>query len=154
MTVHRDVSQRVEYLICACREITARTLAEDDLHTLVDTIPHFVWIMRPDRSSEYGNQRWCDYTAMTFEQYQGDGWLQAIHPDDHQHTLTLWRHALATGEPFEIEYRVKDGHTGTYRWFLARAMPVRDEAGQIVKWFGTCTDIEEQKRVEEALRQS
>src|SRR6202023_534567 len=81
-------------------------------------------------------------------------WLQAIHPDDYQPTLTLWRHALATGEPFESEYRVKDGQTGEYRWFLARAMPVRDETGQIVKWFGTSTDIDEQKRTEEALRQS
>src|SRR5207253_2013130 len=63
-------------------------------------------------------------------------------------------HLLETSEPYEIEYRLKEGQTGAYRWFLARAMPVRDETGQIVKWFGTCTDIDEQKRTEEALRQS
>ncbi|GHO45734.1 hypothetical protein KSX_38970 [Ktedonospora formicarum] len=110
--------------------------------------------MRPDGMSEYGNQRWCDYTGMTLEQYQGDGWLQAIHPDDRQHTLMLWRDALASEKPFEFEYRVKNGRLGTYRWFLARALPVRDEIGQILKWVGTCTDIEDQKQAEEALRQS
>src|SRR5258707_12261699 len=68
--------------------------------------------------------------------------------------MTVWNHALATGEPYEIEYRLKDGQTGEYRWFLTRGVPVRDETGQIVRWFGTGTDIEEQKRVEEALRQS
>ncbi|HEX4713710.1 MAG TPA: PAS domain-containing sensor histidine kinase, partial [Ktedonobacteraceae bacterium] len=127
---------------------------EDNLHALVDAIPQLVWIMHPDGSSEYGNQRWCDYTTMTFQQYQGDGWLQALHPDDSQPTLTLWRHACDSGEPFEIAYRLKNGHTGTYRWFLARAMPVRDDVGQIVKWFGTCTDIEEQKQAEQKLKAS
>jgi PAS domain S-box-containing protein len=77
-----------------------------------------------------------------------------LHPDDSPHTLTVWHQALEMGEPYEVEYRLKEGQTGAYRWFLARGTPVRDEAGQIVKWFGTCTDIEDQKRTEEALRQS
>jgi len=80
--------------------------------------------------------------------------MQFLHPEDHERTLALRQHALETGEPYENEYRFKDGRTGAYRWFLARAMPVRDEAGQIVRWFGTATDIKEQKRTEEALRQS
>jgi PAS domain S-box-containing protein len=84
----------------------------------------------------------------------GHAWSQFLHPDDYQHTLTVWHHALETGEPYEIEYRLKEGSTGSYRWFLARGTPVRDETGQITKWFGTCTDIEDQKRIEEALRQS
>ncbi|GHO63647.1 hypothetical protein KSC_025390 [Ktedonobacter sp. SOSP1-52] len=154
ITPHRDADHHVEYLVMAGIDITARKRAEAELHTLIDAIPQFVWILRPDGFSEYGNQRWRDYTGMTHQQYQGDGWLQAIHPDDSQHTLTVWHHACASGEPFEIEYRLKEGKTEGYRWFLARAMPVRDDAGQIVKWFGTCTDIEEQKRTEEALRQS
>lgn len=154
ITSHRDANQQVEYLISAGRDITERKRAEDELHALIDAIPHLVWIMNPAGKSEYGNQRWRDYTAMTPQEYEGDGWLQAIHPDDRQHTLTRWHHALATEEPFEDEYRVKDGHTGAYRWFLARALPVRDETCQISKWFGTCTDIDEQKRMEEALRQS
>jgi PAS domain S-box-containing protein len=168
ITCHRDTNQQVEYLICAGRDITERKQAEDELRTLVDdkkqaeeelrvlidAIPQLVWILSPDGASVYGNQRWSDYTGMTFQQYQGDGWLQALHPDDYQHTLTLWRQALETGDPFEIEYRFKDSQTGGYRWFLGRAMPVRDEVGQIVKWFGTCTDIEDQKQAEQQFKES
>jgi PAS domain S-box-containing protein len=150
----RDETGQIVKWFGTSTDIHDKKQAEDELHVLIDAIPQLVWMLRPDGSCEYGNQRWCDYTNMTSEQYQGNGWLQAIHPDDYQHTLAAWRHACASGEPFEIEYRLKDGQIGAYRWFLARAMPVRDETGQIVKWFGTCTDIDEQKRIEEALRQS
>src|SRR5260221_454610 len=149
-----DAQGTILKYIGTCTDIHDKKQAEDELRVLIDAIPQFVWMMRPDDSSGYGNRRWCDYTTMTSQQSQGDGWLQAIHPDDYQHTLTVWHHAYASGEPFEIEYRFKDGKTGDYRWFLGRATPVRDEAGQIVKWLGTNTDIEEQKRIEEALRQS
>jgi PAS domain S-box-containing protein len=154
ITPHVNADQHIEYLVMAGIDITARKRAEDEIHALIDTIPHFVWILRPDGYSEYGNRRWRDYTAMISEQYQGDGWLQAIHSDDYQRTLTVWHHACASGEPFEIEYRFREGQTGDYRWFLGRAMPVRDETGQIIKWFGTCTDIEEQKRAEQRLKES
>src|SRR5579883_2821385 len=80
--------------LCAGRDITERKRAEDEMRTLLDAIPHFVWIMGSDGLSEYGNQRWRDYTAMTPEQYQGEGWFQAIHPDDQQHTLTTWQQAF------------------------------------------------------------
>src|SRR5260221_451844 len=151
---HIDADHHIECLVMAGIEITARKRAEAELRVLIDAIPQFVWMLRPDGSSEYCNRRWRDYTTMTSQQSQGGGWLQAIHPDDYQRTLTAWHHARASGEPFEIECRFKDGKTGDYRWFLGRAMPVRDEAGQIVKWFGTNTDIDDQKRIEEALRQS
>lgn len=155
ITSHRDANQQVEYLICAGRDITERKCAEEELRALIDAIPQLIWIMNPAGKSEYGNQRWRDYTAMAPQEYAGDGWLQALHPDDRQRTLEIWYHSLAAEEPFEAEYRIKDGHAGTYRWFLARALPVRDETtGQISKWFGTCTDIDEQKRMEEALLQS
>jgi PAS domain S-box-containing protein len=149
-----DAQGTILKYIGTCTDIHAKKQAEDELRVLIDAIPQFVWMMRPDGSAQYSNRRWCDYTSMTSQQAQGDGWLQSIHPDDYQHTLTVWHHACASGEPFEIENRFKDGQTGDYRWFLARAMPVRDETGQIIKWFGTSTDIEEQKHIEEALRQS
>src|SRR6266851_2560374 len=149
-----DAQGTILKYIGTCTDIHDKKQAEDELRVLIDAIPQFVWMMRPDGSSGYGNRRWRDYTTMTSQQSQGDGWLQAIHPDDYQHTMTVLHQACASGEPFEIENRFKDGKTGDYRWFLARAMPVRDEAGQIVKWFGTNTDIEDQKRIEEALRQS
>jgi PAS domain S-box-containing protein len=155
----RGISQRnAEGMILrwlgTCTDIHDKKQAEEELRVLIDAIPQFVWIMTSDGASDYGNQRWYDYTAMTFQQTRGDGWLQAVHPDDYLRTLTLWHHACASGEPFEIEYRFKNGKTGDYRWFLGRAMPMRDETGQIIKWFGTSTDIEDQKHIEEALRQS
>ncbi|EFH82933.1 PAS domain S-box protein [Ktedonobacter racemifer] len=150
----RDEAGQILKWCGTCTDIHDKKRAEAELRVLIDAIPQHVWILGPDGLSEYGNQRWCEYTGMTYQQYQGDGWHQAIHPDDRQHTLTLWRQTCAMGEPFEIEYRLKHGQTGTYRWFLGRALPVRDETGQILKWFGTCTDIEEQKRIEAALRES
>lgn len=150
----KDAQGTILKYIGTCTDIHDKKQAEDELRVLIDAIPQFVWMMRPDGFSEYSNRRWCDYTTMTSQQSQGDGWLQAIHPDDYQHTLTVWHHACALGEPFEIEYRFKDGKTGDSRWFLGRAMPVRDETGQIIKWFGTCTDIEEQKRTEQRLKTS
>jgi PAS domain S-box-containing protein len=149
-----DAQGTILKYIGTCTDIHDKKQAEDELRVLIDAIPQFVWMMRPDGFSEYGNRRWCDYTTMTSQQYQGDGWLQAIHPNDYQRTLTVWHHACASGEPFEIEYRLKDGQTGEYRWFLTRGVPVRDETDRIIKWFGTGTDIEDQKRIEEALRQS
>jgi PAS domain S-box-containing protein len=113
-----------------------------------------VWTTSPDGRVDYCNQRYCEYTHATFEQLQGYGWRQFVHPEDAERAVALRQQTLQTGEPFENEYRFRNGQTGGYRWFLARSIPVRDETGQIVKWFGTCTDIEDQKRIEEALRQS
>jgi PAS domain S-box-containing protein len=127
---------------------------EEELRALVDAIPHFVWISRPDGSTQYSNRQWCDYTGSTSEPIQGDEWLQFIHPDDRQRIQETWQTAVRTGTPYEVAHRIQNGRTGDYRWFLARALPIRDEAGQITRWFGTCTDIEDQKRIEEALRQS
>ncbi|GHO60804.1 PAS domain-containing protein [Ktedonobacter robiniae] len=127
---------------------------EEGLRVLIDTIPQFVWMMRPDGSCEYCNQRWCDSTNMTSEQAQGDGWLQAIHPDDQQRVLERWQSAVQTGRPYEAELRLRHGTTGEYHWFLARGVPHRDDQGTILKWFGTATDIEDQKRVEQQLKES
>jgi PAS domain S-box-containing protein len=123
---------------------------------LAETVPQLVWTTRPDGRHEYENQRWRDYTGFTPEHLQSDRWayLQFIHPDDREGARALWQHALDTGEMYEHEERLRNSQTGTYRWFFVRGLPVRDDAGQIIKWFGTGTDIDEQKRIEEALRQS
>jgi len=152
ITSHRDASQQVEYLICAGRDITEHKHAEDELQVLLDAIPQLVWTRRPDGFVDYTNQRWRDYTGMTTEQAQGDGWL-SIHPDDWPRIQARWQSAVQTGRPYEGEQRLRNGTTGVYRWFLVKAVPLKDARGQIVKWFGTCTDIDEQKRAEEALRQ-
>ncbi|HEX6479502.1 MAG TPA: PAS domain S-box protein [Ktedonobacteraceae bacterium] len=135
-------------------DIHDKKQAADELHVLIDALPQLVWIMRPDGRCDYCNQRWCDYTGMTFQQAQEDGWLQAIHPEDQQPTLVVWQRAVQTGTPYETEQRVRQGTSGAYRWFLVRAEPFKDAGGQIVKWFGTSTDIEEQKRAEHKLKAS
>ncbi len=154
ITSHRDASQQVEYLICAGRDITERKHAEDELRTLVDAIPQFVWIMRPNGAAAYANQRWCDYTGKTSEQIQGDGWLQFIHPDDRPRVQEAWQIAVRTGTLYEVEHRIQEGSTGGYRWFLARSIPYQDTQGTILYWVGTCTDIDEQKRAEQRLKGS
>src|SRR5258708_6363894 len=148
ITPQVNADHHLEYLVIAAIDITARKRAEDEIRVLVDAIPQLVWMTRPDGSAEYCNQRWCDYTGMTCQQAQGDGWLQAIHPDDQQRTLVVWQRAVQTGRPYETEMRLRHGTTGDYPWFLVRAEPFTDAQGQIVKWFGTNTDIEDQKRVE------
>ncbi|HLA63273.1 MAG TPA: PAS domain-containing sensor histidine kinase, partial [Rhodothermales bacterium] len=108
---------------------------------------------RPDGSVEFYNGRWYAYTGLT---PGGPSWsLGAVaHPDDAPHTLSLWRASLASGEPFEHEVRLRRASDDAYRWFITRAEPLRDEAGQIVRWFGTCTDIHDIRDAEEALRES
>ncbi|HEX6483477.1 MAG TPA: PAS domain-containing protein, partial [Ktedonobacteraceae bacterium] len=154
ITPHVNADHHIEYLVIAGIDITARKRAEREIRMLVDAIPQFVWMLRPDGSSEYCNQRWLDYIRMTVEQLQGEGWKQCTHPDDRQRALALWQSAVQTGRPYEVEVRLRDGTTGEYRWFLDRAVPFTDAGGQIVKWFGTSTDIEEQKRTEQQLKES
>src|SRR5262249_10156067 len=112
------------------------------------------WTALPDGAVTYCNQRCYEYTGSSPEQTLGDGWSQFLHPDDYEHTLLVWHQACDAGEPFKSEHRLKRGTPVAYRGILVRCWPSRDDAGQITKWFGTSTDIEEQKRIEHALRQS
>ncbi|GHO56706.1 PAS domain S-box protein [Ktedonobacter robiniae] len=153
-TPYTDAQGTILKYVGTCTDIHDKKQAEDEIRVLANAIPQIVWMMRPDGSCEYCNQRWRDYTNMTSEQSQGDGWLQAIHPDDQQRVLERWQRAVQTGRPYEAEQRLRHGTTREYRWFLVRGVPHRDDQGTILKWFGTATDIEEQKLTEEALRQS
>jgi PAS domain S-box-containing protein len=113
-------------------------------------LPQIVWITRPDGWHVHFNQRWLDFTGLTLEESLGHGWNPAFHPDDRARAAARWEQATSTGEPYEIEYRLRR-HDGVYRWMLGRALPVRDDAGTIVRWVGTCTDIEEIKEARAAL---
>jgi PAS domain S-box-containing protein len=130
--------------------------SEARFRLLADAIPQIVWGKRPDGSNEYLNERWFEYSGQTPEESFSTrwSWAEILHPDDVQRTQQLWDRALRTGEGFEIEYRLRRKSDGAYRWHLGRALPVRDDRGRIIRWFGTCTDIEDQKRVEEQLRAS
>ncbi|MFD2246400.1 PAS domain-containing sensor histidine kinase [Pontibacter ruber] len=118
---------------------------------LGDSIVQLVWITDASGYHEYFNQRWRDYTGLTLEESMGFIWNDVLHPEDQQRAWDRWQHSLRTGEFYEIEYRFRNGRDGTYRWFLGQAMPMRDNDGNILKWFGTCTDIEDHKRAEEEL---
>jgi PAS domain S-box-containing protein len=122
-------------------------------HTLAEAIPQILWATRPDGSPLYFNTRWYHYTGLGREESLRAGWSKPVHPNDLGHAVALWEQATATGEPLEIECRLR-GADGSYRWFLGRAMPRGGDSGMITCWLGTCTDIDDQKRVQEELRRS
>lgn len=119
----------------------------------IDTIPGLVWTALPDGVVDFLNQRWLDYTGMSFEEARGMGWIQAIHPDDRAQLRATNKIILAEGKPGEAEARVRRAD-GVYRWFILRAMPLRDDGGTIVKWYGQKTDIEDRKRTEASLAEA
>ncbi|MGI4740033.1 MAG: PAS domain-containing protein [Janthinobacterium lividum] len=127
------------------------TLIEKEFQFLADFIPQLVWITDPTGFHIYFNQRWIDFTGYTLAGSVGhDMWNNLLHPDDRARARQVWGHSLATGEDYEIEYRFR-AKDGSYRWFLGQARPRRDEAGNLLVWFGTCTDIDDQKLASEAL---
>lgn len=115
---------------------------------LCDAMPQMVWSTLPDGFHDYYNARWYEFTGVPAGSTDGEGWSGMFHPDDQERAWARWRHSLETGEPYEIEYRLRH-HSGKYRWTLGRALPVRDSAGRITRWIGTCTDIDDQKRANE-----
>jgi formate hydrogenlyase transcriptional activator len=125
--------------------------AERELRTILETIPGFVWAAPPDGSLEFITESWFERMGHTPDQVLGWEWTSVIHPDDRERLLTQWRKALAEGCPLDAEMRGCDAN-GKYRWLLTRAVPLRDEAGAIIRWYGTLTDIDERKRAEEELR--
>jgi PAS domain S-box-containing protein len=124
---------------------------EQELRATINAIPTPAWSTSPDGSVDFLNQRWLDYPGMTAEQAQGWGWGAAIHPDDVDRLVQYWQSCLDSGTPVEVEARMRR-FDGVYRWFLFRANPLRDESGNIVKWYGTNIDIEDRKRTEEVLQ--
>lgn len=128
--------------------------SRDEFRSLVEALPQLVWIMSTSGREEYVNQRWFDYTHATANDIRGEGWLSLLHPDDQRGTQHLWREALRTRQPYEARYRLRNAQTETYEWFLGRAVPLFNDEGEVVKWFGTSTNINQEKQREEALRTS
>lgn len=132
------------------RDAALRAAEDSDarFRVLADSMPQMVWSTLPDGFHDYYNARWYEFTGVPAGSTDGEGWNDMFHPDDQARAWALWRHSLETGEPYEIEYRLRR-RDGVYRWTLGRAAPIRDEQGRITRWFGTCTDIDDLKRMEQ-----
>lgn len=141
-----DISDQV-HSEAALRESEAK------FRTITDAMPQMVWSTLPDGYHDYYNQQWYDYTGMPPGSTEGDGWNALFHPDDQERAWEAWRYSLKTGEPYQIEYRLRH-HSGEYCWTLGRALPIRNDKGEITRWMGTCTDIHEQKLIQVALREN
>jgi len=127
--------------------------SEVRLRTIIDTIPVMAWCSLPDGSAEFHNQRWLDYTGLTHEEALGWGWRTAMHPDDSQAAVDDWRDIITSKKPAEGE-RIIRRFDGEYRRYMFRAEPLMDEQGNVVRWYGAITDIEDRKRAEDSLRSS
>lgn len=127
--------------------------SEERFRVMAETVPDIIFTNRPDGSREYTNRRFYEYTGFAPRAANEFGWTEALHPEDLEQIESLWRHSMATGEPFEAQYRLRDAN-GNYRWFQGRARPIRNEVGQITKWFGACSDIHDLVCVQEALKEA
>jgi formate hydrogenlyase transcriptional activator len=150
--VARIAIERDRYQQALRRALDDIRQSEATLRQTIDTIPTLAWCNLPDGSNEFLNQRWHDYTGLSPQEAHGSGWQVAIHPEDLHAFMQAWRKLLASGKPSELEARLRR-HDGEYRWFLFRVDPYRDQAGNVVKWYGTNTDIDDLKRAQIKLCQ-
>ena len=166
-TVVRDGTGRPVRMVGVNADITDRKRAEDvlrqealreesdaRLRALVDAMPQIAFTARPDGTIDYFNNKWYELTGDPRGTLVDDGWVNVIHPIDRTACVESWCTDIALGQPHEHEGRFWSARAGRYRWFLARALPMRDESGAIIRWYGTATDIDDQKRTEHALRES
>jgi PAS domain S-box-containing protein len=139
-------ARKIAKMHVAVDQETQQTLkqSEQKFRILADTMPQMVWSTLPDGYHDYYNARWYEFTGVPEGSTDGEGWNGMFHPEDQERAWATWSHALQTGEPYEIEYRLRNA-SGVYRWTLGRALPIRDQEGRIIRWFGTCTDIHEQR---------
>src|SRR5467141_3756329 len=137
------------------RRLAAQTLELERKRwrSLTEALPQLVWAATPDGTSDYFSTQWTEYTGVPEAGLLGWRWMEVLHPDDLENTRQAWADAVAGRRPYDVEYRVRR-HDGAYGWFKTRGTPIRDGEGRIIKWFGSCTDITDRKRAEEALYHS
>lgn len=128
--------------------------SEKELRDVVETIPAMVWSALPDGTVDFMNRRWRDFTGLSMEESLGWSWVSAIHPEDVEPYMAQWDACATTGQPFKAEVRIRCAADGAYRWFLEDAVPLRDDQGNILKWYGFVVDMEDRKRAEEAARRN
>jgi PAS domain S-box-containing protein len=143
-----DITERKRMDSDLAEAASALAESEAKFRAIADSMPQMVWSTLPDGFHDYYNARWYEFTGVAPGSTDGEGWNAIFHPEDQPRAWEIWRHSLETGDLYEIEYRLRR-HDGVYRWTLGRAAPIRNEAGEIVRWFGTCTDIDDLKRMEQ-----
>jgi PAS domain S-box-containing protein len=141
---HRDITERKE-------QEAALRKSEHEFRALADAIPQLVWICGADGSNSFVNDQWVSYTGLTRRESAGAGWRAAFHPEDRQTAWEAWQRAVQGGGAYALESRLR-GADGEYRWWLVRGVPIRDEGGSVLKWFGTCTDVDDFKKAEQERR--
>lgn len=157
----KDGMGRIVNVIIEGRDITERKVQqealranEQRLRTMAEALPNLLWTDLPDGQCDWLSSQWGKYTGIPEQELLGLRWLETVlHPDDRERTLACWQAACADQGAYDLEYRIRR-HDGAYHWFKTRGVPLRDEHGKIVYWFGTCTDIEDVKRLEAALREA
>jgi hypothetical protein len=148
----------VIFIIHTVEDVTEQVLKQQEAEAgearfrqIADAMPQMVWSALPDGYHDYYNRRHYEFAGVSTDETIGLNWGSIIHPDDLARTEKVWSHCLATGEPYKIEYRLRH-HSGEYHWMLARALPIRNAAGEIERWMGTCTDINDQKIMQAELQ--
>ncbi|HEV3120049.1 MAG TPA: PAS domain S-box protein [Gemmataceae bacterium] len=147
------VARTVAIAIERSRAEQALRESEHRWRSLTEALPQLVWTAAPDGACDYFSTQWTQHTGVPETRLLGWQWLEVLHPDDREPTRKLWTDSVAERGPYDVEYRVRRSD-GVYRWFKTRGVPIRDSAGKIVKWFGTCTDITTSKQLEEELLQA
>ena len=127
---------------------------ESELRELIEAIPAMAWSASPDSSCTYVNKNWTEYTGLSLEETVGSGWLRAVHQQEAEQHLSSWQKSVATGQPFQNEVRFRRAADGQYRRFTVRGVPLLDEQGRILKWYGIAVDIEDRKRAEQAREEA
>jgi PAS domain S-box-containing protein len=157
----RDAAGKVDGALVAQIDISEQVRAEAALReseikfrAIANAIPHLVWSCLADGSHDFFNDRWYDYTGLPAGVADSERWPEIVHAEDIERAGQLWQHALASGEPYEIEYRLRYHPTGEYRWCMTRAVPVSDADGRLLRWLGTVTDIHEQRLAADELRRA
>jgi two-component system, chemotaxis family, sensor kinase Cph1 len=127
--------------------------SEKRFRLLAEAVPQIVWTADPDGDVDYYNRKWTEFSGIPQKKSLGWKWSAAVHPDDREQSMATWRRSVAEGTPCEIEHRLRRAD-GAYRWFLSRALPIRDEQGRVLRWFGTATEITELREAQRALEKT